>query len=117
MDSRTLQTNNIPRTIAIIIYVLYLCTVFIPPLCIIGVVFAYVFENDATDYLKSHYTYLIRTFWIGLLYFTISIILISILIGIILVIVSAVWWLIRVTKGLKDILQNNPIVNSQTWKF
>lgn len=108
---------NLPRNIAVSIYILYIASVFIPPLSLIGVVFAYIFENDGKGYLESHYVYLIRTFWIGLLYFTISTIAIPVIIGFVLLFLSIIWWLIRVTKGFKDILQNNPVAKPRTWKF
>ncbi len=98
------------------IYILYLI-ICIPALSVLGVVFAYIFQNDAKSILKSHYTYLIRSFWIGLLYFTISALSILIVIGILLVPLCIIWWLIRIVKGLKSLMRNEPISNPKTWLF
>jgi uncharacterized membrane protein len=111
------NNTSLPRKIAIVIYILYLAAILMPPLAIVGIVFAYIFENDATDMLVSHYTYLIRTFWIGLLFFAISGVLIPVVIGILLMLLSTLWWLIRVVKGLKDVLQFKEVRRPRGWTF
>ena len=88
-----------------VIYILYLA-ICIPALPFLGVIIAYVFENDAREMLKSHYTFLIRSFWIGFLYFTIASLLIFLVIGIILLPLCLLWWYIRQVKGLKALLPN-----------
>jgi uncharacterized membrane protein len=108
---------TLSRKIVISIYILYLAAALMPPLAIIAVIVAYIFEGDATDFLVSHYLYLIRTFWIGLLFFGISALLFPVLIGILFWLLSAIWWLIRVAKGLKATLQFKPIIRPKTWKF
>ncbi len=48
-----------------IISALYICTYFTGISCFVGVVLAYVFADaQAEDWEQSHYTYLIRTFWL-----------------------------------------------------
>lgn len=96
------------------VYILYLL-LFFPALPFLGVVIAYVFENDAKFILKSHYTYLIRTFWIGLLYFSIASIFTLLLIGFLLLPLCVIWWYVRSVKGLKSLMRNEPISNSTTW--
>src|SRR4029079_13969692 len=94
------QEDPATRKIAYLIYVLYLCSVLLPILPIVGVIVGYVFENDAKAYLKSHYHYIVRSFWIGILYFLFAIASLIIVIGIVLVPLCMIWWLIRVAKGL-----------------
>lgn len=101
---------------AFIIYILYM-VICIPILPVIGVIFAYIFENDAKSILKSHYIYLIRSFWIGLLYFCISALSILLVIGIVLLPLCIIWWLIRMVKGLKSLMRNEAITNPKTWTF
>ena len=57
------QEDSATRKVAYSIYVIYLATIILPILPIIGVIFGYVFENDAKDYLKTHYHYIIRSFF------------------------------------------------------
>jgi len=105
------------RKVAFAIYILNLISFVLPILMIVSVVFAYIFENDTKDYLKSHYHYLVRSFWIGLLYFSIAGLSLLIVIGVVLIPVCMLWWLIRMAKGLKALLRNEPIPNPNTWLF
>ena len=103
--------------IAYAVYILYLTSFIFPVLPILAVILAYIFENDAQSYLKSHYQYLIRSFWLLLLYSIISILTIFILIGIILSALCAIWWIIRLVKGLKSLMHKEPILNPKVWLF
>ena len=105
------------RKVAYAVYTMYLAGIVLPMLPILGVIFAYIFENDARDILPSHYQQLIRTFWIGLLYFGLSALFIPILIGFPLLTLSFIWWIIRNVKGVKSLLRNEPISNPRTWLF
>jgi uncharacterized membrane protein len=78
---------------------------------------AYVFKNDAKTILKPHYQYLIRSFWIGILYTVVSLALCPFGIGIALLILSSIWWIIRMARGLKSLLYNKAIVNPTSWIF
>jgi uncharacterized membrane protein len=108
--------DNSTRKAALGIYILYLLA-FIPFLAIAAIVFAYVFENDAKNTLTSHYRYLIRSFWIGILYFGIASVLTLFLIGMLLMPLCLIWWFIRMAKGLKSLLRREPIANPKTWLF
>ncbi|MHB1947977.1 MAG: DUF4870 family protein [Gammaproteobacteria bacterium] len=109
--------DPITRKVAYGIYIAYLASIVLPMLPIIGVIFAYVFENDGRAILKSHYDYLIRSFWLGILYFGISGLLVLVLIGFALLPICVIWWLIRMAKGLKSLMRNQPIANPKTWLF
>ncbi len=105
------------KKVAFIIYILYLLIFIMPNLPLIGVIFGYIFENDAKTILKSHYQYLIRSFWIGLLYLIIAGATIFIVIGFILIPLWVIWWIIRMAKGIKSLTRNEPIANPKTWIF
>ncbi len=105
------------KKVAYIIYILYLCSLIMPVLPIVAVIFAYIFENDAKETLKSHYQYFIRSFWIGMLYFSIAGLLVMVAIGIILIPLCIIWWIIRMVKGLKSLLRNEPILHPKSWVF
>ena len=53
-------------TMAIVCYALYLAAFLTGITAIVGVVIAYAQQNAAGPAMRSHYTFLIRTFWIGL---------------------------------------------------
>lgn len=101
--------------IATIIYVLYLLALVSGITAIVGVVMAYMYQDDAPGWLRAHYEFQIRTFWIGLLYFTVSIILCAILIGVVLLFVVAVWWIIRCVKGLRYLDKREAYPDYLTW--
>ncbi len=98
-------------------YFLYLLAFFLGITAIVGVVFAYVNRDDANSTVYSHYTYQIRTFWMGLGYSVICLILTFVFIGILLFMLLSVWWLIRSIKGLMAISRKEPIANPETWLF
>lgn len=111
-----MQEDKGTTNVAYVVYILYLA-IFVPALPVLGIIFAYIFENDARDLLKTHYQYLIRTFWIGLLYFSISSLLVFLIIGLFLLPLCLIWWFIRNVKGLKSLIREEPIPNPKTWLF
>ena len=63
-------------TNVMVIYILYLAGLVIGVSGLVGIVLAYVNRGKAGGFIESHYTWLIRTFWIGLLYALVSAVLI-----------------------------------------
>jgi uncharacterized membrane protein len=103
------------RQLALIIYILYLVACASGITAVVGVVMAYVSRSTAPDWLKSHYTFQIRTFWMGLLYFTVSAALCVILIGVPLLIASFIWYIVRCAMGLSRLLRNEPYPTPESW--
>lgn len=69
---------------------------------LVGLVWAYIARSDASAQVQSHYQFAIRTFWIGLLYSLIVGVLVFAsfgLLGLILPLGLAIWWIVRVVKG------------------
>lgn len=100
-----------------IVYLLFLANIIIQFLGIIGVVVAYVNKSDAPAWLQSHYQFQIRTFWIGLLYLVIGILLAMVFIGWLIILFWVVWVVIRCVKGIKYLDQHQPPPNPTTWMF
>ena len=98
-----------------IAYLLYIIGAIVPLLTLIGLILAYLNRGDAPDWHKTHYTYLIHTFWKGLLFSVIALVLMFVGIGFILMIAVLVWFLVRVIKGLLDYNKGQPIGNPTTW--
>lgn len=65
--------------------------------------------------MESHYTYLIRTFWIALLYGFVSVILMFVLVGILLAFATAAWVIARCIIGLQAVGRGEPIKNPESW--
>ena len=62
---------------------------------------AYINRGKAGGFVETHYTWLIRTFWIGLLYALISAVLMIFAIGFVLLFAVAVWFIVRCIIGLQ----------------
>ncbi|GAB4194963.1 MAG: membrane protein [Wenzhouxiangellaceae bacterium] len=100
-----------------LVYILYLVGIVFGVTGIIGVVIAYVNRSDAPDWLKSHYDFQIRTFWIGALYLFFGVLLALVLIGYLILLFWVIWLCIRCVKGLKYIDQKQPYPDAHTWMF
>jgi uncharacterized membrane protein len=106
------------RQMAIIIYILYLAgfaTGGMAP--IVGLVLAYVNRDGAPEWLRSHYTWQIRTFWIGLLYIAVSIPCAFILIGFPMALAAAVWFIVRCALGINRLLKTEAYPTPESWLF
>ena len=98
-----------------VIYVLYLASMIVGITSIIGVVIAYMNRGKAGGWIESHYTWAIRTFWMGLLYSLISAVLMIVGIGFLLIIAVAIWAIIRIVKGLQKAARDEAIDDPETW--
>ncbi len=87
----------------------------IPPL--FAIVLAYVKRPEAEDWLESHYTYQIRTFWLGLLAAFISLLLCFVLVGFVLLLAVFVWWMARAIYGLNYLSKNEAIADPESIFF
>ncbi|WP_414897163.1 DUF4870 family protein [Rhodovulum sp. YEN HP10] len=99
----------------LIAYALYIFGVIFPVLTLAGLILSYLKRGEAPDWHKGHYTYLIRTFWIGLLLSFVGLILTIVGIGLIVLIACGIWYLVRSIKGLLRFNSRRPIDNPTTW--
>ena len=100
-----------------LIYILYLVSFIAGITAIIGVVMAYVNKDDASDWLQSHYQFLINTFWKGLVMALVSGLLMMVFIGFILIVIVVLWIIIRCVKGLKYIDERKAHPDPTGWGF
>lgn len=98
-----------------LVYILYLVSFVIGVTCIVGLIFAYMNRGKAAPWLQTHYTYLIRTFWIGVVLFFAAFVLAFILVGFVLMLAIAVWVIVRCVIGLQKVSRNEPIENPESW--
>ncbi|MBB4304153.1 putative membrane protein [Rhodobium orientis] len=99
-----------------LIYILYLVGFVLGITPLIGVVIAYM-NRGRGGWPDTHYTFQIRTFWISLLAAVVAFLLAFVGIGFLLMIVIAVWVIIRCIKGLQAASRDEPIPDPQTWVF
>jgi len=98
-----------------IISLLYLSSLVFGVTAIIGVVLAYVWRNEAkAPWEASHYTYLIRTFWIGFIGTIVGFVLLVVLIGLIVLPAVAVLVVVRSVLSLINAQKRMPMPNPET---
>jgi uncharacterized membrane protein len=100
-----------------LIYILYLCALLVGVTMLIGLILAYMNRAKAPDWLQTHYTFLIRTFWIGGLYFAICFVTSFILVGLLLFLVLFAWFIVRLLRGMQALGQREAINDPQRWGF
>lgn len=100
-------------TIVMIAYVLLLLPVLLLPL--IGVIIAFVNRGSAPPWLKTHYRWQIRTFFMGLVYMLVGSILSLVGIGFLVLLFTVIWHIVRIVKGIMALNRREPIANPATW--
>jgi uncharacterized membrane protein len=104
--------------IALVVYILYLVGYVTGGLSsVVGVIIAHIQVGNADPVLASHYRFQIRTFWIGVLYVIVGVILCFVVIGFLLLLWWFIWSIIRTIKGLLLLNENRPIANPGSWMF
>ena len=114
--SEVQDTSNASGS-AKLIYILYLVGIVVGVTGIVGVVMAYINRNDAPDWVRSHYDFQIKTFWIGLLMMVVGTVLSFILIGFLVFIFWIVWLIIRCVKGMKYLDSGEAHPDPDGWMF
>lgn len=98
-----------------VVYFLYIAGMFIGISALIGIVIAYVNRGKAGGWVETHYTWQIRTFWIGLLYSFVSVLLMIVGIGFLLMFAVAIWVIVRCVLGLQAANRDEPVRNPESW--
>ena len=98
-----------------VVYFLYIAGMFIGISALIGIVIAYINRGKAGGWVETHYTWQIRTFWIGLLYSFVSVLLMIVAIGFVLIFAVAIWVIVRCVLGLQAANRDEPVTNPESW--
>lgn len=110
-------SGNSSITLAMIVYGLYLLNLILPFSSLVGLIMAYINRGDAEAYQQTHYQFQIRTFWIGLLYGVIGLLLTSIGIGWLILALTALWLIVRCAIGMKYLTRRQALPNPTSWLF
>jgi uncharacterized membrane protein len=113
----TTQAAVSDRTLALVVYVLYLAAYITGITAIIGVIVAHMRAGTSDAVVNSHYQFQIRTFWIGLLYIIIGALLTVVMVGFLVLLWWFFWSLIRSIKGILALNENRAIQNPTSWLF
>ena len=103
------------RNVALLVYGLNLASFVMPPLFVGAVILAYMNRETAPDWLTSHFTFQVRTFWLYLAYLAVSILLCAVLIGFLLIFAAMGWFVTRQVLGLNWALKREPCPRPTAW--
>ncbi|HTJ64160.1 MAG TPA: hypothetical protein VL899_10140 [Alphaproteobacteria bacterium] len=109
--------NPVEGNSANLIYILYLASFVVGVTSLIGIVMAYVYKDAAPAWVQTHYRFQIRTFWIGLLFGVIGGVTAFIGIGFLILLFTAIWYIVRCVKGMQAIGQGQAVANVETWMW
>lgn len=99
-----------------IISLLFLASCVVGFTSVVGLVLAYVWKGEPHEaWEDSHYQYMIRTFWIGLLGGVVGILLLIVAIGFLVLLAVGVWMLVRSVMSLLNAQKHQPMPNPETW--
>lgn len=89
------------KTFTMIVYGLYALGLFLGGLpTIIGLIMAYVKRGEYTDTIYGqHLSFLIRTFWYGVLWGLVGLVLTLVYIGFIVLFAVGIWYIYRIVRG------------------
>lgn len=98
-----------------IIAILYLVSPLIGVTALVGVILAFIWRDQPKgEWEVSHYQYLINTFWIALVGFTVGFILLFVLIGLLVLPAVLVWVIVRSVMSLVNAQKHQPMPNPGT---
>jgi uncharacterized membrane protein len=121
MSKKPSKPGNTPivddRGLAFTVYILFFFGYFTGITSLIGIMIAYLQSRSVSSELGSHFTFQIRTFWIGVLCLVVGGLLLSIGVGIFILLVGLFWSLMRNVKGVLALNRNEPIANPDSWLF
>jgi uncharacterized membrane protein len=109
------SADEATRNVALLVYGLNLASFVMPPLFVGAVILAYMNRESAPDWLKSHFTFQVRTFWLYLAYLAVSILLCAVLIGFLLILAAMGWFVTRQVLGLNWALKREPCPRPMAW--
>ncbi len=100
------------RNTLLIAYILHIVAPFtFWTAAIVGVIIDHIKINETSnEFIRSHHRWLIHTFWWGLVWLAVATALMILLVGYLIYVIVAIWWLYRVVRGVLAFMENRPIV-------
>lgn len=99
-----------------LIYFLYLFAPILGLTPIIAMVLAYMNRGKSEAWIETHYTWAIRTFWIGFFGIIVSVALMYVIIGFLLALLLSILIIARCITGLEALGRKAPIRDPRAWK-
>ena len=114
-SGKTSQELESLKAITQVVYALQALSFALGVTALIGLIINYVKRDDvAGTVYQSHFDWQIRTFWWGLLWGVIGMLLIIVVVGFAVLFVGWVWTVYRVVKGWLKLTEGKPVLPSAT---
>jgi uncharacterized membrane protein len=98
------------KSVTTLIYALYAASLLVGITAIVAIVMNYIKKDDvAGTFLESHFRWQIRTFWFGLLWSVVGVVLMVVLVGWAVLFANTVWMIYRIVKGWLRLNDNKPM--------
>lgn len=98
------------KSVTTLIYALYAASILVGITAIVAIVMNYIKKDDvAGTFLESHFRWQIRTFWFGLLWSLVGVVLMVVLVGWAVLFANTVWMIYRIAKGWLRLNDNKPM--------
>jgi uncharacterized membrane protein len=99
------------KNITMVVYVLQALSFLWGVTAIIGIVINYIKRDDVRGTVyESHFDWQIRTFWWGLVWCAVGMVLALALVGFLILFVAWVWMIYRVVKGWLKLNEGKPVL-------
>lgn len=104
------------RQVGMISYLLYAIAAVFPPAALAGVIYVYLKRDEvAGSYVEGHMTWLIRTFWLTVIWGVIGGVLTLLLIGFVILFAVGVWYIFRVVKGFVTFYEDRALPDPESY--
>ena len=101
---------NEAKKLTMIIYALYAASFLVGVTSIFAIIINYIKKDEmAGTVLESHFRWQMRTFWFGLLWAVLGVILAFVIVGFVVLLVNAIWIIYRIAKGWLNLNENKPM--------
>lgn len=107
LDEQELKSR---RTLTLVIYALQGLSFVVGVTSLVAIIMNYVKRNEMRGtWLESHFRWQIRTFWYGLLWAFVGVLLIWTGLAPIVMLANAAWVIYRIVRGILNLLDNKPM--------
>ena len=98
------------KTITQVVYGLQALSFLFGLSAVVGLMINYIKRDDARGTVyESHFDWQIRSFWWGLLWFVVGMVLAIVLVGALVIFVAYLWMIYRVVKGWLQLVDGKPV--------
>ena len=100
-----------------LVYWAFLLGLLVPGLNVIAAALAWRARNKGDHLTRSHAANQVSIFWRSMVYVLIGLVLTYFLFGVVLIMASIIWYMLRNVRGLQALAASRPAENPQSWLF